>query len=72
MFHESKLLKKEDWRKAQEGKNLIVDIEIAGKVYTITRKGESKRIISIYPRGDDRRTSIKLERAMERMAFVRR
>lgn len=65
-------LKKEDWRKAQEGKNLIVDVEIAGKIYTITRKGESKRIISIYPRGDDRRTNIQLERTMQRMAFVRK
>lgn len=65
-------IKKEDWRKAQEGKNLIVDVEIAGRVYTITRKGESKRIISIYPRGDERKTNIKLERTMERMALIRK
>jgi len=72
LFMALRVLKKDDWKKAAVGKNLIAHIAISGKKYTIIRVGESKRIKSFYPRNDDNRVStINLKRYQDKMEFYR-
>ena len=42
----------DDWRDASKGTNQIVDVQLGGITYNITRKGHTNRSITFYPRND--------------------
>lgn len=66
------ILKEGDWRKADNGKNLICHFIVADQVYTLIRKGKSNEILSFYPRNDSSETNpIQLKRDPEQMRFMK-
>lgn len=72
MFMALNALKDNDWQSASKGKNLICHFAIGEQLYTITRKGHSKEILSFYPRNDKLELQhIKLERNPEKMEFIK-
>jgi hypothetical protein len=66
------VLSEQDWKNAEVGKNLICHFSVGGQFYTMIRKGNSKEILSFYPRNDDFNTSyVKLKRDPNNMQFLK-
>lgn len=64
-------IKPGDWRTANSGTNLIVDVQLSGIVYNITRKGHTNSIKTFYPRHDGVEPTVVIEYNEETSLFER-